>query len=637
MLPSENGALLAMVTWVEVAPDSTPPSRFMQDHVDLPSPIRRLGSIPLGILTYSERPEGSKSIVRLERGTSIFPTVGDPVRLPTPDEMHSVLPFSTPDELAIMIGCVPLAANADLYLSPNRLFSRHLAILGNTGSGKSCSVAHLLRASALSTPTQIKGFNSIILDMNGEYLTAFDDAPNGVAIRKFAAIPDDERETKQFRVPYWLWNYQEWISFAEASPKVQAPQLRQALQMLRTNNISGTPPGVVQLIAGRSIVNQFMIETVKPTAVPGYLSKLENVLKACEQLSANHSTDQQVFNELVSELKSVLDKRRDPYKSNWNYGTDGPDITEAQKLLQLFDAAIEKAGLSDVLQDDLALDDRPIQFDAKNILDLLPLIAAARDVDTSAWVVPMIERLRIAMSDERLKSICALNNEETLESWLECYAPTPPKSQITIVDLSLVPSHILHILVSVFVRLLLESMERQHRLSSHTVIPRILVAEEAHALMSRRSGGINDDLTIPQKVLCRQAFERIAREGRKFGLSLVVASQRPSELSATVLSQANTFLIHRIVNDHDQQLISKLVPDNLGTLMNDIPSLPTQTAILLGWGIELPLLIRIPDLAEAERPDSSDINFVPTWEGHNSSVLSWNNVVSDWIRPKADS
>ena len=96
--------------------------------------------------------------------------------------------------------------------------------------------------------------------------------------------------------------------------------------------------------------------------------------------------------------------------------------------------------------------------------------------------------------------------------------------------------------------------------------------------------------------LCCQNFERIAREGRKFGLGLVLASQRPSELSSTVLAQCNSFLLHRIVNDVDQNLLRKLVPDSLGNMLLELPSLPTKQAILLGTVVPTPILVEIKDL-----------------------------------------
>jgi DNA helicase HerA-like ATPase len=125
-------------------------------------------------------------------------------------------------------------------------------------------------------------------------------------------------------------------------------------------------------------------------------------------------------------------------------------------------------------------------------------------------------------------------------------------------------------------------------------------------------------------------FERIAREGRKYGLGLVLSSQRPSELSATVLSQCNTFLLHRISNDQDQKLVHSLVPDNLKGLLRELPSLPSQNAILLGWASELPLLVKMNDLPKSQQPRSDDPDFWDVWTGKNTRRADWKPVADDW-------
>jgi DNA helicase HerA-like ATPase len=125
-------------------------------------------------------------------------------------------------------------------------------------------------------------------------------------------------------------------------------------------------------------------------------------------------------------------------------------------------------------------------------------------------------------------------------------------------------------------------------------------------------------------------FERIAREGRKFGLGLVLSSQRPSELSATVLSQCNSFLLHRISNDQDQKLVHSLVPDNLRGLLRELPSLPSQNAILLGWASELPLLVKMNDLPKSQQPRSDDPDFWDVWTGKKERKADWKSVADDW-------
>jgi DNA helicase HerA-like ATPase len=151
--------------------------------------------------------------------------------------------------------------------------------------------------------------------------------------------------------------------------------------------------------------------------------------------------------------------------------------------------------------------------------------------------------------------------------------------------------------------------------------------EEAHNFIKRYK---DDSENQTASAICCQVFERIAREGRKFGLGLVLSSQRPSELSPTVLSQCNTFILHRISNDRDQELVLKLVPDNLRGLLRDLPSLPSQNAILLGWAVELPLLVRMNSLPKDQQPQSEDPDFWDVWTGEQSREVNWKEIADDW-------
>lgn len=132
------------------------------------------------------------------------------------------------------------------------------------------------------------------------------------------------------------------------------------------------------------------------------------------------------------------------------------------------------------------------------------------------------------------------------------------------------------------------------------------------------------------ETLCCKVFERIAREGRKFGLGMIISSQRPSELSPTVLSQCNSFLIHRISNDRDQELVGRLLPDNMKGMLKELPSLPSQNAILLGWASELPILVRMRFLPEEQRPQSNDPDFWDVWTCHEKRFVDWDVIAKEW-------
>jgi len=111
---------------------------------------------------------------------------------------------------------------------------------------------------------------------------------------------------------------------------------------------------------------------------------------------------------------------------------------------------------------------------------------------------------------------------------------------------------------------------------------------------------------------------------------MVLSSQRPSELSQTVLSQCNTFLLHRIVNDRDQDLVKKLVPDSLSGLLKELPILPSRKAILVGWAFPIPVLVEMRFLDKEHRPQSNDPNFWDVWTGKEKREIDWTKVANDW-------
>jgi DNA helicase HerA-like ATPase len=632
ILPSERGSILAMVVWLGINDDQARASGE-PDRIGLPTPRRRLRALPLGVLRRSSSLlYGGQPDLVLDRGVLLFPTVGDPVRLPTRAEAAAAVPGAIRTRFSIAIGTAPLAGDADVRVDPNRLFGRHLAVLGNTGSGKSCTVAQLIRASATAAGENAPAFRAIVLDLNGEYQTAFDDLGGSIPIRRFSVQPVDG-ESVQLRVPAWLWNYREWLSFSEASAKSQAPQLRRALHVLRTTDVSGVQPSVVGIVAGRRIVRQYQGGAIETKSNSECLSVLDNVGVVCAAVAASgNAALNSATVALQQGVTAVLQTRRGSGQYLWAFGARLLDHAECVMLLPLFDAVIDLLGVPEVFGDGSTID-RPIPFDPNGLVDLLPLLAADSGPEVVGWVAPMVERIRIALADHRLLALSGWVPDERFDDWIRSILSDEHRSQITVIDLSLVPSGVLHLVSAVFARILLEILERHRRQQNGEHVPVILVVEEAHSLIRRHVGSIDEDQAVPTARLCREAFERIAREGRKFGLSLVVSSQRPSELSETVLSQCNTFLIHRLVNDHDQALVRRLIPDSLGGMTDELPALPSQTALLVGWAADVPTLVRIDDLAKPYRPRSADPDFAAAWSGTTSGSADWGTLASEWTNP----
>ena len=237
-------------------------------------------------------------------------------------------------------------------------------------------------------------------------------------------------------------------------------------------------------------------------------------------------------------------------------------------------------------------------------------------------------RIRTILSDSRMSSVVGTEPCIDFTQWLENYIGknNAENGEIAIIDLSIVPTDVIHLVVAVIARIIFEALQRYRRING-AELPTNIVMEEAHTFI-HRYGDSGEE--ISQEKMCCQTFERIAREGRKFGLGLLLSSQRPSELSATVLSQCNTFLLHRIVNDKDQELVRKLVPDNLGSLLNELPVLPTRKAILLGWAAPIPVLVEIRELEKSQRPESADPKFWDVWTGREKRLIDWSTIAKEW-------
>jgi len=215
LIPCEGGSIVAQIDWITIERSQYPKQKGMQDFgiIDLPYPLRKMSLNPIGMLR--EKYDTDKQINKLvfKRGVDVYPTVGDPVIIPTQEQLKAIV--ESGENNRVKIGVSPLAGNAEVSVDPDRLFGRHLAILGNTGGGKSCSVAGLIRwsveAAQKNKTDGVNHVNSrfIILDPNGEYSKAFTDLDD-VDVNIFAVEADVDSNVKQLKVPIWFWNSAEW-------------------------------------------------------------------------------------------------------------------------------------------------------------------------------------------------------------------------------------------------------------------------------------------------------------------------------------------------------------------------------------------------------------------------------------------
>lgn len=630
LIPSDNGYLVGQVEWITVERSQYPKRKGMQDFglVDLPYPLRKMSLNPLGTLQYDydRKDQDGDDRYTFKRGVESFPSVGDAVLLPTQKQLRSIV--ESGENRRVKIGISPLAANAEVKIDPDRLFGRHLAVLGNTGSGKSCSVAGLIRWSLEAAKKECEqgqepNARFIVLDPNGEYAHAFKGATNA---RVFSVEPTDG--IQQLHVPLWFWNSAEWSAFTQASGKTQRPTLIQALRTVRDGQIEAAiSPSHEMRRYLRTIVSIIQIErnAGSPWAkFPHPKNFLEKIKKWNEGLL----DDESFSNDEKNALENLQNKITE-FENARSAQYPAYDFTklEIDEFLILAKTAHSAFGGSDT--DILPIDaDTPREFTGDALLRSVE--ANAEMLNVSEYVETMLMRIRTMLSDTRLKTITGKTEGVTLDGWLNNYIGDNQASNgtVTVIDLSLVSAEVIHIITAVIARMTFESLQRYRKLHpQNKTLPTVLVMEEAHTFIKRYK---DDTDNHDAATICCQVFEKIAREGRKFGLGLVLSSQRPSELSPTVLSQCNSFLLHRISNDRDQELVHKLVPDNLRGLLRDLPSLPSRNAILLGWASELPLLVQMNALPENQRPKSDDPDFWDVWSNKSPREVQWKVVSDDW-------
>lgn len=233
------------------------------------------------------------------------------------------------------------------------------------------------------------------------------------------------------------------------------------------------------------------------------------------------------------------------------------------------------------------------------------------------------QRLRQFLFGDKSKKITF---EETLRQFLGYGYDSDNRpcstSNVTIVDLSGVPFEVLSITVSLISRLLFDYAYYYKKQTGDNDMPLLLVYEEAHKYVPRSH--------LSRYKSSRHAIERIAKEGRKYGISLGIVSQRPSELSETIFSQCNNFISMRLTNPDDQNYVKRLLPDTLGSITDILPSLQSGEALLIGEAAVMPAIVEI-DRCENE-PSSNDIPYLEKWKNEWFDEVDFKAITAVWRR-----
>lgn len=495
---------------------------------------------------------------------------------------------------AFDIGTSVVFDNYLVKVRVDEFFGGHSAILGNTGSGKSCTVASVLQ-SVFEKPDAhaALGASFIVFDTNGEYRQAFAKLPVAIG-RLYAVVPGRDGSSAlptangtnetvmNFRLPHWFLSPEEWELLLRASDRTQRPILRNAL-------------GLTSLFAKNDASLAPLKNHVLASAILAILASSESATASAGRIQG-----------LLLSFKTPELKR----------STVDPHLTLS------FGQFTSPGGLPGLItpfvMDDVVLPDyanEPFEFKLlERALDLAILYEEAhgnRHIrDYCASLLTRFKSIRDRKEFEFLRT-----NPATLEPHEVGAGPFVEKllglvkrpqvswfvktGQLTILDMNEVEDEIVEVVSSVVTRLVFERLRRS---KARNAMPVNLVLEEAHRYVSEKPTDFAIDAT--------KIFERVAKEGRKYGLFVMLASQRPSELSRTVLSQCSNFVIHRLQNPEDLQHVRRMTPFISESVLSRLPSLPKQHALIFGNSVNVPTTFKVRDAIPKPKSDDARVSYV---------------------------
>lgn len=490
-----------------------------------------------------------------DRSSLLLPVPTEHAFIAEEDTLDKI--FTADGEHDFPLGKLSMNKSIDFMINGNRFFSKHIAVVGSTGSGKSCAVASILQSivGISQRGNKNKGAQNnshvVIFDIHDEYAAAF-------TLDKDESFNLSRLDIDSLQLPYWLMNSEElesmFIESNESNSHNQVSQFKYAV------------------VLNKEKYNPDLPEVTYDT--PVYFS-IREVYFFIENLNR----------EVIGRLP----------------GEDKPKLSTGELVL-----------------------DRKMYFDK-----VQDFIVNSTAVATKATSGPFngefnrfASRLEAKLSDKRLRFLLNAKRAggeahvtEDFEVLMKQFVGYLDKSNVTIVDLSGVPFEVLSITVSLISRLIFDFCfhysKLQHAEGKLNDIPVMLVCEEAHNYVPRDNHAAYR--------ASRKSIERIAKEGRKYGLSLMVVSQRPSEVSETIFAQCNNFVSLRLTNDADQNYVRRLFPDNTNAITEILPNLAPGECVVVGDAVLLPAVIKMP--LPVPEPHSQSVKV------HNEWRTQWRDVV----------
>lgn len=496
-------------------------------------------------------------------GVLVKPSIGNVCFVATDEEVRLIISGDQNNFMKrVLIGNMPLYNNTPAYVQTNAFFSNHFAIFGNTGSGKSCGVARLFQNIFFNNTQTPRNACIFIFDAYGEYESALSVQNSQVFFKRYSTNVRENPNTL-IKLPLWLLDIDDFALLLEADDPTQLPIIEKALRLVTVfsgsdeetkiykNDIiakailevlySGGAASQIhdQIFAILTSFNTEDLNLETPIVQPGYTRSLRQCLIIDKEGKIG---EMQLVTEFIKKFINHDLKLELP---------DGTIPFTLENLREAFDFALISEGIlkSDKLYDKANV--LKVRLDSLIKGEYAQYFKMDRYVDKNTFIKELIT------------------------------ASNGARAQIININISYLDDRLAKTICKIYAKLLFDFTSKLQQRGS---FPVHLILEEAHRYVQQDSDS---------KVLGYNIFDRIAKEGRKYGVILGLISQRPSEMSETVLSQCSNFLIFKMQHPKDVSFIRQMVPFITDEIVEKMKGLQPGTCVVFGSAFKLPTIVKM--------------------------------------------
>ncbi|MDQ3020576.1 MAG: ATP-binding protein [Bacteroidota bacterium] len=493
---------------------------------------------------------GETLINNFERGVTQFPNVEDEVHLVTLEDLE-IIYGGLEEKNSITIGNISVSESLPAKIDIDKILTRHTALVGSTGSGKSNAVTVILNA--ISKKTEFNSSRILVIDPHGEYSSSLKENS-----QVFKINADSGKEEMELQIPFWALPFEELLySFTGKLSDTQNDYLREKILELKKASSKFLIP----------IPSEASITVDSP--IPFSIKQLWFDLDDFER---------QTFSDTVRTTKTSLSQKGDAD----NLISNIYELATTTNTAPFFNNR------------------------AKGILNFLESVRN-RLIDKSYSFLFEPKDYKPSLDGK-----CTSDLDKLLECWLGS------DKSITILDLSGIPSEILTSISGTVLKIIYDALFWSQNLHvGGRKQPLLIVLEEAHNYLKAGKESISS-----------RTVQAISKEGRKYGLGILLVTQRPSELDDTVLSQCGTMIALRMYNSSDRSHVTSAIQDDLNNITDLLPSLRTGEALIIGEGVKIPSRVKFYKMPDS--PKSSDPKVSIEWAKDKPDVKEYSKAVEFW-------